>query len=377
MTKNTPEAIWDKVQKGVFIIAEAGKNFIQTKEEQTPSEYLENAKHLVDAAVQGGADAVKFQTHCVDDEVMNINFISPHFTAPGSSRYQWVRRNTEATPLEEFWKPLKQYCDEKGIIFMSTPMSRNAAKMLEEEVGVNVWKIGSGDILDFVCLDFVRNTQKPILLSSGMSTLDELRMSLKFVGENNARVAMLHCVSKYPCPPEELFLGTINLLKEEFDVPIGFSDHSLGVFADLVAVALGASVIEKHFTLSRDLYGADHKISMTPDEFASLTASISKVLENSEKKKEILESEYANAAISKKEKVLQEGEVVFRPLFRKALVFGQDVPKGAVLTEEMVYAMRPQAYIKGLPSERYEEVLGKVVSQDVRKFDPITEDVIG
>ena len=181
---NTPEAIWDKMVNGVFIIAEAGKNFMHTEEERPVAEYLENAKQLVDEAIKGGADAIKFQTHQVEDEQLNLDVTSPHFK--GSDRYSWVTRNTNSTPKNEFWKPLKAYCDEKGIIFMSTPMSRNAARVLDE-VGVNVWKIGSGDILDFVEYDYIRNTGKPIIFSTGMSTLEEADQALAFIKEKNEK----------------------------------------------------------------------------------------------------------------------------------------------------------------------------------------------
>src|SRR3989344_2342246 len=257
MTKNTPEAIWEKIKKGIFVIVDAGKNFIRTEEEKSVVEYLANAKQLVDEAAKGGADAIKFQTHNVEDEQLNINIVSPHFK--GSDRYRWVSRNNKATPLNEFWKPLKQYCDKKGIIFFSTAMSRGAAKILNE-VGVNFWKIGSGDILDFVMLDYLRHNNRPIILSSGMSTLEEVENAVKFLREKNKRVALLHCVSKYPCPPEELHLKTIEFFKERFDIPIGFSDHSIGSDYAIASVALGATVIEKHFSLSRTLYGADHKV---------------------------------------------------------------------------------------------------------------------
>src|SRR3989344_4680898 len=143
--------IWERINgKGVFTIAEIGKNFIQTQEERPVKEYLENAKKLVKAAKDAGADAVKFQTHNVEDEQLNINVVSPHFV--GSDRYSWVSRNDKATPLDKFWKPLKSYCDAIGIIFHSTPMSRGAAYKLNE-LGVEMWKVGSGDILDFVTLD--------------------------------------------------------------------------------------------------------------------------------------------------------------------------------------------------------------------------------
>src|SRR3989344_5470956 len=159
MSNITSEAIWEKITKGVFIIAEAGKNFIQTQEERSISEYLENAKKLVDKARWAGADAIKFQTHNVEDEQLNLKIVSPHFN--GADRYSWLTRNTNATPVNEFWKPLKEYCDKKGIIFFSAPMSRGAAQRLSE-VEVKLWKIGSGDILDFVAMDFMRRSSLPI-----------------------------------------------------------------------------------------------------------------------------------------------------------------------------------------------------------------------
>lgn len=372
-TANNPDAIWDTIVNGVFIIAEAGKNFMHTQEDRPVEEYLDNAKQLVDEAIAAGADAVKFQTHVVEDEQLNVDVTSPHFQ--GSDRYSWVTRNTNATPKDTFWKPLKAYCDEKGIIFMSTPMSRKAAELLDE-VGVNVWKVGSGDILDFVCLDYLRNSGKPIIFSTGMSTLEEADRALTFVKEKNDRVCILHCVSQYPCPPEDLRIGTITFYKEYFDVPIGFSDHSLELDTCFIAVAVGATVIEKHFSLSRELWGADHKVSLTPEEFKAMVSGIDEVLGSEEKRAEILSTEFAQVACAQSEKTLQESEAVFRPLFRKALMAGQDIPAGTTITKEMVYAMRPQAFAGGLPSEEYENVVGKTLALDLNTFDPITSEVL-
>lgn len=371
------EQIWDKIQKGVFIIAEVGKNFIQTEEDQPVSVYLENAKKLVDQAAASGADAVKIQTHVVEDEVLNINFVSPHFPNwKNGDRYSWVTRNMKATPVQEFLLPLMQYAKEKGIFLFSTPMSRAAAKILNEQIDTQLWKIGSGDILDFVMLDYIRNTNKPIILSSGMSTLEEVEKAVNFLREKNPRVALLHCVSKYPCPPEDLSLKTMDLYRKKFDMPIGFSDHSVGIEPDILAVAMGATILEKHFSVSRDTWGPDHKVSMTFDELKDLVKGTRELENNPAKKKEILESDYGRRGMGTEEKVLQEGETVFRPLFRKALMASQDIPAGTEITKEMLYAMRPQAMAGGLPSEKYEEVLGRKTKVVLKKFDPITIEVL-
>ncbi len=344
----------------VFIIADIGKNFIQTEEERPMSEYIANAKKLIKAAVDAGADAIKFQTHTVEDEQLNIDVTSPHFK--GSDRYNWLKRNEASTPLE-FWQELKKYCDELGTIFFSTPMSRASAIKLNK-VGVNLWKVGSGDVLDFVMLDYIASTGKPIIISVGMSTLEEVDKAINFLKERTDKIILLHCVSKYPCPPEDLNIKTIEFFQKRYDIPIGFSDHSIGYDTAIAAANMGAVIVEKHFSFDRNLWGADHKVSMTPDEFKIMVDSI-----RSNKKVDI--DNYGQEA-----KILQEGETVFRPLFHKSLMASQDIKAGTVLTKEMIYAMRPQKYAGGLPSEEYENVLNKKVNKDLNKYDPITKDIL-
>lgn len=355
----------------IFIIAEIGKNFIQTEEHRPVSEYLKNAKELVRLAKVAGADAVKFQTHNLEDEQLNTNVVSPHFK--GTDRYSWVKRTTEATPLE-FWREIKSYCDKLGILFFSTPMSRGAAKKLHQ-VGVNLWKVGSGDILDFVALDFMANTGKPIILSSGMSILEELDKTIKFLKKRRAPLAILHCVSKYPCPPSELRLKTINFLQKRYDIPTGFSDHSIDITPCVAAVALGATILEKHFSLDRGLWGADHKVSLSPKEFSELTRAVRLLERKPELKKEITRI-YEKNIIESEEKILQDDEAAFRPYFRKSLMAGRDIAAGEVITPEMLYAMRPQQYAGGLPSEEYENVLGKKIKETLKKYDPITKELL-
>jgi sialic acid synthase SpsE len=367
--------IMNQILKRTFIIAEIGKNFIQTEEDRSVEEYLDNAKELVLRAKEAGADAVKFQTHYVHDEILNIKFTSPHFTEKGSDRYSWVSRNTHATPFLEFWKPLKKFCDEQNIMFMSTPMSLGAAKRLNE-LSPKLWKVGSGDMLDFVTLDYLTKTKKPIIFSSGMSTLEETEKTINFLKSKGALPILLHCVSKYPCPPEELNLNTIKFYNEKFNIPIGFSDHSLENNAAVAAVALGAKVIEKHFTLSRNLYGADHKVSQTPTEFKQLVSRIREIESNSKKQREILSSELTKKSLGTTEKILNNDEAVFRPLFRKSLMAGQNITAGTILTKEMIYAMRPQQHAGGLPSEEFLNIIGKTTKVSLKRFDPITSEVI-
>ena len=182
-------SLLEQIKKETFVIAEIGKNFIQTESERPVAEYLENAKVLVRAAKNAGADAVKFQTHNVEDEQLEISVVSPHFK--GADRYSWVTRNTNATPLKTFWRPLKAYCDQIGIIFHSTPMSRGAAQILQQ-LDVPFWKVASSDILDFPMLDFMVHTGKTIIIPTGMSTLEDVDRSLDFLNRKNAKYVLMH-----------------------------------------------------------------------------------------------------------------------------------------------------------------------------------------
>lgn len=347
-----------------FIIADIGKNFIQTADDRPVEEYLMNAKQLIDAAVNAGVDAVKFQTHEVEDEQLNIDVTSPHFKA--LDRYRWVKRNTEATPLH-FWQELKAYCDANGTLFFSTPMSRKAARKLTK-VDVPLWKVASGDVFDFVLLNELTRTKKPIILSSGMINLAELKTIISYLRLQGALPSILYCISQYPAPKEYFNLATIEHLKETYpDLTIGFSDHSLGHDIALAAVKVGTRIVEKHFSFSRDLWGPDHKVSMTPAEMKAMVAAI-----RSNAFKDIDLSPYYGY----KEKELEGATNEFRPYFFKSLVAGTDVAAGSILTEEMTFAMRPQLAGLGLPSQELPNVIGKTVSKDLKTYDPITPAIL-
>lgn len=356
--------IWQRLTgKEVFVVADIGKNFIQTKEEQATGVYLKNARRLIDEAKKAAVDAVKFQTHRVEDEQLDMKVVAPHFT--GSDRYSWVKRNSELTK-KGFWQEIKNYCRQAGIIFFSTPMSRGAAHVLSS-VGVPVWKVGSGDILDFVMLDYLRERAEPIIISSGMSTLSELNRAIEFITQKNSRVVLMHCVSKYPCAPKEINLNTIGVFKRWYKLTIGFSDHSPGIEAACQAVKVGAKVIEKHFSLSRGLWGSDHKVSLEPAEMAELVRRI---------RKGDLRVANPERFMGVAGKELTDAESVFRPIFRKSLVAGRDIEAGETIKPDMLYAMRPQKYAGGLASEEYERVVGSRAKAALKKYDPIEKTVL-
>lgn len=246
-------------QDKIMVIAEAGKNFIVT-DKPTTEQCLDEAKNLARLAKLAGADAVKFQTHVFEDE--------QHKRDP--SRHEWIKLNESLTPHEEFWKPLKEYCNSIGILFMTTPMSKMAAEKINDLV--TVWKVGSADIVDDSLLRYIAKTEKPTILSSGMSTIADLIIAVSFFTGRD--FAVLHCTSLYPCPVNRLNLNVIkNLIAQQGPI-LGLSDHSTSLTIPVLAIELGARIIEKHFTISNDAHGPDHAISLEYKEFAEMVRNI-------------------------------------------------------------------------------------------------------
>lgn len=223
---------------------------------------LANAKLLARMAKDAGADAVKYQTHVFEDEQYKRS----------EARYEWIKLNESLTPLEEFWKPLKAFCDEIGVLFMTTPMSRLAAEKINELV--TIWKVGSADITDMDTLHYLCHTKKPIIISSGMSTEGQVDAAVAYLKEAGADFALMHCVSIYPCPSHLLNLNTIAYFEKKYGVQVGFSDHSKSLEAPALAVKAGATIIEKHFTLDQDAYGPDQKMSISVLELEEVVKNV-------------------------------------------------------------------------------------------------------
>ncbi len=347
-----------------FVIAEIGKNFIQSEKEETVEENLAKAKLLVDAAVDAGVDAVKFQTHRVEDEQMRTEVVSPHFD--GMDRYRWVDRNTRATPVT-FWREIADYCSRKNIIFFSTPMSRNAARLLRT-INVPFWKVGSGDVMDYLLMDELIATGLPIILSTGMVSLRELDEIIHRVRAKKVPLTVLYCVSKYPCPPEEFNLATITYLRETYpDITVGFSDHSLGHSVTYAAIQLGARVIEKHFSFSRNAWGPDHKASLTPDEMREMVEHI-----RNGAYREVDTTVYEGD----RNRELEGAQNQFRPYFHKGLMAADFIPAGTVLTPDLLIALRPLMLSGALASNNIDTVVGRRTTVDLHPHDPITSAIL-
>src|ERR687886_2295276 len=243
----------------VFVVAEAGMNH---------DGGLGNAIRMVEVAAEAGVDAVKFQLHDAAAETTRDAPSPPYFQH--ESRFEYFRRTAFT---DDQWRRVKEACEAAGVEFVCAPFSLEALERLEG-LGTARYKIGSGEVTNLQLVRAAASTGKPVLLSSGMSTWEELDAAIEAAGEN---ATVLQCTSEYPTPPERVGLNLLTELRERYGRPVGLSDHTLGPYACLAAVALGASVVEKHFTLSRELYGPDAALALEPGELAELVDGIREI----------------------------------------------------------------------------------------------------
>lgn len=331
----------------VFIIAEAGVNH---------NGKLDLAKKMVDKAKWAGADAVKFQTYKTEALVTETAPKAEYQqkTVPDKSQYEMLKQ-LELSETE--FRSLFDYCEANKIIFLSTPFDFQSAEFLNE-LDVPAFKIGSGDLNNIPLISAVASHGKPVILSAGMSTLKEVRESVEAVySVGNKQLILLHCTSNYPTRYEDVNLRAIGTLRREFDTPIGYSDHTFGIEVSVAAVAIGACVIEKHFTLDRNLPGPDHKSSLEPDKFGQMVKAIrnvEKALGSAEKKTVHLEEEVKKVA-------------------RKSLVAAVDIPKGTVLTEEALAIKRPGT---GIEPKYLLSLIGKRTKRTLKKNQLIDWDLL-
>lgn len=320
-----------------FVIAEAGVNHNGDPE---------MALRLVDAAVRAEAHAVKFQTF-VSEQVISV--------AAPKAAYQLETTGTGETQLEmvkklEFppsaFKDIQAYCNSVGIMFLSTPFEESSADVLDA-LAVPAFKIPSGEITNFPFLEHVAHKHRPMIVSTGMADLEEVRAAVEVIGRTgNSNLVLLHCVSSYPTMPENVNLRAMHALSEVFDVPVGFSDHTLGIEVAVAAVALGASVIEKHLTLDKTLPGPDHRASLEPDEFARMVRSIRSV----------------QSALGDGQKRPSPEEANTAAVARKSLVSTRALERGTVLTGADVAIRRPGT---GLAPKLRSQVIGRVLRHDI------------
>jgi N,N'-diacetyllegionaminate synthase len=308
------------------------------------------AHSFIDLAVDAGADTIKFQTHIADEESSLDEPWRVKFSKQDKTRFDYWKR-MEFT--EDEWIGLKQHCDERGIEFMSSPFSIKAVEMLDK-IGVKEWKIASGEVTNTPLFNAIAKTKKPVLLSTGMSSLKEIDEAVDIIKKNNLDLTVLQCTSMYPTEPEKLGLNMINFFKQRYNCKSGLSDHSGNIYSGLAAAALGANVIEVHITFSKKMFGPDVPVSLDFEQLKSLVEGVGFI------------EKALNHPVDK-DKIADELKEL-RSIFNKSIVAGTDIPANSVLSEELLAFKKPGT---GLTPNKIESVLGRKVKRDIKTNEQI------
>lgn len=326
-----------------IIIAEAGVNHNGS---------FDTAIQMVDAAKAAGADFVKFQTF--HPEALTSRYAQ-------KAKYQKETTDAQESQLDmlkklalsnEAFQELKLYCDKAGIGFLSTPFDLESIAFLNA-FNMPFWKIPSGEVTNFPYLQAIAQTKKPVVMSTGMCDMDEINAAIAVLKEHGTpRIALMQCNTEYPTPYEDVNLCAMQTMREAFGVEVGYSDHTQGITVSIAAAALGAIIIEKHFTLDRTMEGPDHRASLEPDEMAEMVQSI-----------RIIEQSLGDGV-----KRLNASEVGNRAVARKSIVAVRPIEKGQILTDELLTTKRPGT---GISPMRWWEVLGKKADRDYQQDELI------
>ena len=311
------------------------------------------ALSYIDALAETGVDAVKFQVHIADAESSVHEPFRIKFSQQDDSRLDYWKRMEFSL---EHWKLIKTRCDEKGVEFLASPFS-NAAVDLLEEIGVKQYKIGSGEVNNFLLLEKISKTGKPIILSSGMSSFLELDQSVKFLKERGVTFSILQCTTAYPTQPENYGLNVIGELKERYGVKTGYSDHSAKVETCIVAAALGAEILEFHAVFDRRSFGPDANSSLEIDEINQLVKAVRNI--SSALKHPVDKGD--NSSFSE-----------LKNIFEKSLAVNKDLPSGHELNFEDLEAKKPKGF--GIPASEFEKVIGKKIKQSLKQWDFLKEE---
>ena len=332
------------VRNSVVVIAEAGVNH---------NGDVALARELIDAAKSAGADAIKFQTFRTE------NIVTRRAAMAGYQRENLGEDGSQFEMLKNLelafadFRNLDQYAADVGIEFLSTPDDDESLNFLVDALGMSVVKIGSGEVTNLPFLRSISLKAKPMILSTGMSSLGEVERALAVLrGDSQRAVTVLHCTSSYPCDPRDANLLAMATMRDALNVPVGYSDHTLGAEVALAAVALGATVIEKHLTLDKRMKGPDHAASLDPAEFTDLVRLIRRV-----------ESSLGDGI-----KRLTPGESTTRALVRRRLVTARDVEKGAAISWQDLVFKRAES---GIPVELADSVIGMLLTSNLPRDTPI------
>jgi N,N'-diacetyllegionaminate synthase len=314
---------------------------------------LGTAHAFIDALAGTGVTTVKFQTHIAEAESSAFEPFRVKFSRQDKTRYDYWKR-MEFSP--EQWKGLKDHCEEKGLEFMSSPFS-NAAVDLLEDIGVKRYKIGSGEVSNWLLLERIAKTGKPVLLSSGMSSIDELDGSIAFLKNFGNELSVFQCTTAYPTQAEQWGLNVLSELKQRYNLPVGFSDHSGDIFACLAAASLGADLFEFHVVFDKRQFGPDSAASISIAQTQQLCSGIQQI------------RTALNSPAVKNDNSAFSG---LKAIFEKSLAVNQDLPEGHIIRFEDLEAKKPKGY--GLDASRFREIIGRKINKALPRWSFLNEE---
>lgn len=355
------------VGSGCYVIAEAGVNH---------NGDMAFAKKLVDAAASADADAVKFQTFKAELIVTETAERAEYqkVSAKDESQFTMLKKLELA---EQDFAELKQYCAQRGIEFLSTPHSDTWSVDVLQKLGVEAYKVGSGDLTNLPILSYIAKMGRPVIISTGMANIDEVLEAVQTIKDaGNNEIVVLQCTTSYPCLPEDANIRAMETIAKRTGCIVGYSDHTQGIEAPVIAACLGATVIEKHFTLDRSMPGPDHQASLVPNELAKMVRAIRYVCEKGIKNPKQafnelnqqgfnLDGDQIDVLLGSQVKEPLPGELEIAKVARKSIVALKDIGKGEVLTAENIGIRRPG---EGLPPKYIGQFLGKRAARDIKKF---------
>lgn len=331
----------------VFVIAEAGVNH---------NGDIDIAHRLIDMAADCGADAVKFQTFTADRMATHTSPLAEYQRGAAGFEGTMQEMLSELVLSDEDHRQLKKHAEERELIFLSSPSDEESADFLGE-LGVPAIKLGSGELTNLPLLRHVAAKGLPVILSTGMATLEEVREAVRVFAGTRCQVALMHCTSSYPTPPQDANLRVLRTLMDRFALPVGYSDHTEDHIAAVGAVALGACIIEKHITLDRSMKGPDHVASADAEMFAEYVARVRET----------------ELCMGSGEKRPVSAELGVMSAARKSIVAVVDIPRGTVIAREMLAAKRPGT---GMSPARMEEVLGRTAATDIIADTLVSESMV-
>ena len=327
-----------------------GRCFIIAEIAQAHDGSLGTAHAYIDAVAKSGADAIKFQTHIAAEESTPDEPFRIHFSTQDATRYDYWKR-MEFTQAQ--WRELSNHCKEAGITFLSSPFSEAAVDLLEG-IDMPAWKIASGEISNMPMLSKIIRTNKPVLLSTGMSDIQEIEHTVLFLQEQHEPTLVFQTTTAYPCPPEKIGINNIPLYRDMFDIPVGLSDHSGTIYSPLAASALGIDMLEIHVTFSNQMFGPDVPASITVDELAEVVTGIRYI-------EKMTHNPVDKNAMAAELKPL-------RGLFAKSIVAKYNLPKGHTITRDDIGFKKPG---NGLEPSELHRLLGQTTNKSIPCDKPI------